>query len=168
MPDCTPEAVTRLLADDIPEAPPAGFVELEPVGNFESLTGRLYARPDGAAGMVMGFRCNRRHINAHQTCHGGMLATFADMVAYATRVQADLRAVSVPTVSLALDYLKPVVFGDWVEGRAELVRKGGRLIVSRVTLTVGEEPVLIATSTNVRGAEDPPGAERIARVMSGD
>ena len=85
-----PDRVTELVAQDLPYDPPAGYAEIEPVGNFDLLMGRIYIRMDGEDA-VMGFRVSPRHINAHGTCHGGMLASFADMLGYASRVQVDLR-----------------------------------------------------------------------------
>lgn len=156
--------MAEILASEEPDSPPEGFLLLPSVGNFEKLLGALYARRDGD-GMRMGFRVSERHVNAHGSCHGGMLAFFVDMAAYAMRIAADLRETSVPTVSLALEYLRPVVAGDWVEAECELVRKGRRLIVSRVTLRVEGRAVVIATSTNIAGARDVPGRENLDHVM---
>ncbi|WP_417722492.1 PaaI family thioesterase [Salipiger sp.] len=144
--------------------PPEGFVEIPPVGNFDTMLGALYGRPDGDR-MVMGFRVCERHINAHGTCHGGMLASFADMLAYAARVGAGLMETSMPTVTLSVDYLRPVMLGDWVEGRSDVTKNGKRLLFSRITAEVDGVTVMTATSINVPGSHDATGGERLRRVM---
>ncbi len=165
MSDCSRvDRVAMLVASDLPDNPPKGFVELPAVGPFDSLMGKLYGRRENED-MVMGFRCSPRHINAHNTCHGGMIASFADMVAYSMRVQAGLRETSTPTVMLSIEYLRPISLGDWVEGHCEVVKKGKRLLFSRVTGKVDGETVFTATSINVPGAKDIPGREGLDRVM---
>lgn len=150
---------------DSPEVPaPHGFAVMDPVGNFDCLIGPVFGRRDGDM-LVMGFRVGARHLNAHGSCHGGMIASFADMVAYATRQAAGLLATSVPTVTLSVDYLRPVRQGDWVEARTELLKHGARLIFARILGTVDGVPVFSASSINVPGADDPRGAAVLARVM---
>lgn len=159
-----PDPITALIARDLPDNPPAGFAEIEPVGNFDLMIGRIYIRLDGDAA-VMGFRVSPRHINAHGTCHGGMLASFADMMAYASRVQTGLRETSVPTVTLACEYLRPVKLGDWVEGRTEVVKNGRNLIFSRFTGTVGAQTVFVANAVNIHGARDTAGRLALNRAI---
>lgn len=158
------DRIAALIADT-EDSPPEGFIEIPPVGNFDTMMGRLYGRSE-AGGMVMGFRVAHRHINAHGTCHGGMLASFADMLAYATRVAAGLHETSTPTVSLAVEYLRPVLLGAWVEGRCELTKQGQRLLFSRITARVDGITVMTATLINVPGTHDPAGGEALRRVMS--
>ena len=51
-------------------------------------------------------------------CHGGMLATLADMLLLlGTNVQSKLGQFLL-TVSLDIDFVGPVMEGDWLEGRA--------------------------------------------------
>lgn len=150
----------------VPDAGPApGFAPMPAIGNFDCLIAPIYGRREGAT-LVMGFRCAARHTNAHGTCHGGMIASFADVLAYATRVEAGLFATSVPTVTLSVDYLRPVREGDWVEGRTELLKQGARLIFARILGTVDGVPVFSATSINVPGADDPRGAVVLATIMA--
>jgi uncharacterized protein (TIGR00369 family) len=159
-----PDRVTELVAQDLPDDPPAGYAEIEPVGNFDLLMGRIYIRMDDEDA-VMGFRVSPRHINAHGTCHGGMLASFADMLGYASRVQVDFREVSVPTVTLSCEYLRPVKLGDWVEGRAEVVKNGRNLIFSRFTGSVEGRIVFVANSVNIPGAQDSAGRQALDRAL---
>src|SRR3546814_5703140 len=58
---------------------PAGMKELTFMG-FMAVNGPLWGRIDDDGLPVMGFRVEARHCNPMQTCHGGMLMTFADML----------------------------------------------------------------------------------------
>ena len=51
-----------------------------------------------------------------------------------------------PTVNMTFDFVAPARAGDWVEGRAELVRMTRSLLFSHIYLTVGEEKILRASS----------------------
>lgn len=161
-PEETPSVGTLVAADN--NMPPEGFVELPQVGNFDKMIGQLYGKPEGAE-LIMGFRVSERHINAHGTCHGGMIASFADMLGYSGRVAADLCMTSTPTVSLAVEYLRPVLLGDWVEGRCELVKQGRRLLFTRITGLVKGVPVFTATSINIPGGQDALGGAALEQMM---
>ena len=59
--------------------PPEGFAPLAVGGNFMAHNGPLYVRMvDGRA--QLGFRVQARHTNPLNICHGGMLASFGDML----------------------------------------------------------------------------------------
>eukprot|EP01042_Synura_sphagnicola_P010774 gene10774-13803_t len=56
-----------------------GFVELPiPIG-FLASNGPLFVKIDGDT-LKLGLRVEMRHCNPMQICHGGMLATFIDML----------------------------------------------------------------------------------------
>ena len=57
-------------------------------------------------------------------CHGGMLATFADMLLPigAVTLVPELHNRFLPTVSLQLDFMSPARLGDWVEGEMQVLR----------------------------------------------
>ena len=71
----------------------------------------------------LGFRVEPRHTNPMGICHGGMLASFCDMLLpiCVHRKSAEVGQRFLPTVSLQLDYLAPVPLGAWVEGEAEVL-----------------------------------------------
>jgi acyl-coenzyme A thioesterase PaaI-like protein len=50
-----------------------------------------------------------------------------------------------PTVSMTFDFVAPARVGDWVEGRAEVVRQTRSLLFTNIYLTVGEEKFLRAS-----------------------
>jgi len=63
---------------------PEGFKPLPVGGDFIGINGPLYVRSvalaDGSKQRHIGFRVEQRHCNPMGNCHGGMLATFADMM----------------------------------------------------------------------------------------
>ncbi|MFC3675972.1 PaaI family thioesterase [Ferrovibrio xuzhouensis] len=100
---------------------PAGMKELTFMGYME-VNGPLWGRIDDDGLPVMGFRVEARHCNPMQTCHGGMLMTFADMLLGFTVSVAVGGKKFLPTVSLSGDYVGPAPLGSWVEGKGRLIR----------------------------------------------
>ena len=47
---------------------------------------------------------------------------------------------------MTFDFVAPAKVGDWVEGRAELVRATRSLLFTNIYLTVGAEKILRASS----------------------
>jgi uncharacterized protein (TIGR00369 family) len=122
---------------------PDGFVPFEDQGPFLEHTGPVHFRRDGDD-LVFGLRAEPRHTNHRGTVQGGVLSTFADFT-LGRAIEADAdddrdRA----TVSLTVDYLKPVRPGDWIEARARVDRVGGTLAFADCTLTVQESEVVRA------------------------
>ncbi|MDA0226396.1 MAG: PaaI family thioesterase, partial [Proteobacteria bacterium] len=100
----------------------------------------LYGRMDGER-FVLGFLCEPRHCNPMMACHGGMLATLGDMLLLlGANIQTNLGQFLL-TVSLDIDFIGPVKAGDWLEGRAEVLRAGKRLIFMDGRMTVGDTVV---------------------------
>ena len=58
---------------------PPGFHALEAGGAFMQNNGPLYLRHEGAL-VQFGFRVEPRHINPMNNLHGGMMASFCDML----------------------------------------------------------------------------------------
>src|SRR6185437_9708148 len=95
--------------------------------------------------LVLGFRVEMRHCNPGQVAHGGMLATFADMLLpIASRFQSKTEMGFLPTVNLTCDYLAPAPLGSWVEGRADPVKATRNLVFVQGLATADGEPVLRA------------------------
>ena len=86
--------------------------------------------------------------------HGGMMMTVADLIG--TMGGGTLVGIAkfLPTVSMTFDFVAPAEVGDWVEGRAEVVRQTRSLLFTNIYLTVGEEKFLRAS--------------QIAKIPSGD
>lgn len=158
------DQVSALVGRDLPDDPPEGFLPILPREGFHMMMGQIYGRMEDGM-LVVAFRCSPRHINNHGTCHGGMLASFADFAAYSVRLAADLPVTSIPTVSLTTEYLRPVHRGDWVEARTELTKRGRNLLFSRATATVDGRTVFTSTGIFTLGAEDAGGLDALAAVL---
>lgn len=122
---------------------PAGFVRCTtPDGRFADMVGPLYVCRD-EGGTSYGFRVEARHGNVRGAMHGGMMMTLADQVLGLTVVDA-VRDAPVVTVSLNTDFVAAAFPGDWLVGRAEIVRKARSLVFVRGTLCRDDEIVLNA------------------------
>ena len=148
--------ISALVASDLEDNPPEGFKPIPGRIGYHMMMAQFYGKMEDGM-LVAAFRCSPRHMNNHGTCHGGMLAGFADFAAYAVRLAAKLDRTSIPTVTLSLDYLRPVRLGDWVEARTELTKQGKSLLFSRMTATVEGKTVFTASGIFTPRAADPNG-----------
>ena len=107
---------------DKPLIPP-GFHPIEVGGSFMQVNGPLYLLKEGDV-VKFGFRVEQRHINPMNNLHGGMMATFCDMLLPLSvhLKNSDVGPRFLPTISLQIDYLAPSPLGCWVEGEAEPLR----------------------------------------------
>jgi len=121
---------------------PQGFTVLPIGGDYMAANGPLYARV--VEGRVqLGFRVQQRHTNPLGICHGGMLASFADMLLpVCTLRQSDVGRRFLPTISLQLDYLAPAPLGAWVQGEAEVLRTTRKMVFAQGVARIDGEPVL--------------------------
>ena len=103
--------------------PPPGFEPLHRSGDFIAFNGPLHIKGEGAE-MRLGFRVEPRHTNPLGICHGGMMATFCDMLLPITvhHKSAEIGRRFLPTINLQLDFLAPAPLGAWVEGEAQVLR----------------------------------------------
>jgi len=106
---------------------PDGFAPMTMGGDFIAANGPFYllhSTADGVVVVKLGFRVEARHCNPMGMCHGGMLASFCDMLLPVSvhRKSAEVGRRFLPTVSLQLDYMAPVALGAWVEGEAEVLK----------------------------------------------
>src|SRR3954469_12855569 len=123
---------------------PAGFAPLRLSMGLLEAVGPLYGKWADDR-LVLGFRVERRHCNPGQVAHGGMLATFADMLLpIAARFQSKAELGFLPTMNLTCDYLAPAPLGSWVEGRADLVKTTRNLLFAQGVATADRLPVLRA------------------------
>ena len=109
---------------------PEGFRAREFGGGFIAVNGPLYARRN-EAGFQLGFRVEARHCNPMGICHGGMMATFCDMLLpiSAHVMSKELAERFLPTINLPIDSLAASPLGAWVPGEALLLRASRRLVV---------------------------------------
>jgi uncharacterized protein (TIGR00369 family) len=147
-------------APDAGAAVPEGFVALAMGGDFMACNGPLYRRwlgrppvagelaaPGAAPVVQLGFRVEARHTNPAGICHGGMMASFCDMLlpVCAHHRSPELARRFLPTVSLQVDYLAPAPLGAWVQGEAEVLRVTRSLAFLQGLVTADGEPVARAS-----------------------
>ena len=123
--------------------PASGFAPMRLGDGFISVNGPLYLKHEGAL-VQMGFRVERRHTNPMGNCHGGMLASFADMLLPMSiqRKAPEIGHKFLPTVSLQIDYLAPAPLGAWVQGEAEVLRSTRNLVFAHGLVSADGVPCL--------------------------
>ncbi len=122
---------------------PDGFTSYPDQGPFLESLGPIQVLERGDE-LILGLRVHERHTNHRGTVQGGVLSSFAAF-ALGRAIEADAddgrdRA----TVSLTVDYLKPVMPGDWVESRTRVERVGSTLSFADCALRVGDREVVRA------------------------
>jgi uncharacterized protein (TIGR00369 family) len=135
------DAIKSLQEADLSADPPEGFRLIPAGGGFNILFGALYGCVIENR-LVLGFRVSPRHLNPHNTCHGGVLATFADMMAYAAQWEAGLLNTLTPTLSLSTDFLAPALLGQWIRGDTQLVKSTRTMLFTQSIVRAGETSVL--------------------------
>ena len=120
---------------------PEGFRAREFGGGFMAVNGPLYARKTDA-GVQLGFRVEERHCNPMRICHGGMMATFCDMLLpLSAHVLSDVGNRFLPTINLQIDYLAASPLGAWVQGEAQLLRATRSLVFMQGLVHADGTPV---------------------------
>ncbi|HMN74434.1 MAG TPA: PaaI family thioesterase [Burkholderiaceae bacterium] len=121
---------------------PHGFHALRMTGKFIAHVGPLYLKRDGD-NLWVGFRVEKRHTNPMDICHGGMLASFADMLLpLSIHRKSEVGMRFLPTISLQLDYLAPAPLGAWVQGEAQVLRVTRSLVFAQGLATADDTPIL--------------------------
>jgi uncharacterized protein (TIGR00369 family) len=121
---------------------PSGFQVLPIGGEFMAVNGPLYVRlVDGRA--QLGFRVLERHTNPMSNCHGGMLASFGDMLLpVCIHRQSEVGQRFLPTISLQIDYLAPAPLGAWVQGEADVLRVTRTMVFAQGLARADGTPVM--------------------------
>ena len=121
---------------------PPGFAPFQPVGGpFMDTNGPLYLLHQGDV-IKFGFRVEPRHTNPMGHLHGGMMASFCDMLLplSAHRKVDTLAHCFLPTISLQIDYLAPATLGAWVEGEAQPLRVTRSMVFIQALVTADGVP----------------------------
>jgi len=84
--------------------------------------------------LKMRFRVEPIHCNPVGSCHGGMLATFADIVLGFSVGHSIGDSTFTPTIELKCDFLAPAQSGRWVISQAEILRSGKAIGVARCVM----------------------------------
>jgi len=121
---------------------PAGFKLLPRMGEFIGVNGPLYLKHEGDLVQV-GFRVEARHTNPMRICHGGMMASFCDMLLPLSvhRKSHEVGMRFLPTISLQIDYLAPAPLGAWVQGEAQVLRTTRSLVFAQGLVEADGTPV---------------------------
>ncbi|WP_066656634.1 MULTISPECIES: PaaI family thioesterase [unclassified Sphingomonas] len=103
-------------------------------GGFFEAIGQIYilTEPGDAR---MAFEVQERHLNPARVCHGGALASFADMQAFASQWLAGITDRYTPTINLTVDYIGPAPLG-WLELRVVMAKRTSRLLFSAAEIAV--------------------------------
>ena len=110
-------------------AVPEGFQARQYGEGFIGVNGPLYLRKV-EGGVQLGFRVERRHCNPMGICHGGMIATFCDMLLpiSAHYLSEQIGKRFLPTINLQVDFLAASPLGAWVQGEAQLLHTTRSLV----------------------------------------
>jgi uncharacterized protein (TIGR00369 family) len=128
----------RIASAHVPE----GFKPIKIGGPFIGHNGPLFARWTGTR-LQLGFRVEERHCNPLMSCHGGMLASFADMLMPAVAIYQDAgERRFLPTISLQIDYLGGAKLGAWVQGEGEVLRRTRNMLFAQGLVSADGEPAL--------------------------
>jgi uncharacterized protein (TIGR00369 family) len=126
------------MADDTHEPPlpaPAGFREVPIEIGFIGVNGPLWVNLEGPA-LKLGFRVEMRHCNPMKIAHGGMMATFIDMLMpFGIMWETKMRGRFLPTVHLSQEFIAPAPMGSWVEGEAQCLRQTKNLVFAQCLVT---------------------------------
>ena len=124
---------------------PEGFKPIPRLSPFNTLVGPLYERRTGEA-LAIGLRIEAKHTNSRGICHGGVLATLADLaLGYAMHGAVGGRAGFV-TAHLAVDYAGSAKVGDWIESEVEIQRVGTRLAFANCYLVANGRRIVRASA----------------------
>jgi acyl-coenzyme A thioesterase 13 len=148
-----------------PEAVPEGYevVKRTQGPGFGGLVGPFYAKREGRE-ISLGLRLEPRHLNSRGSCHGGLLATLADVaLGYACAAAGeDGQGRNFVTIDLSIEYLASTQAGDWLYSQVRVLNADSRTAAAAGQLLVEGRPVA-RISANFRlartRAPQPAGAE---------
>jgi uncharacterized protein (TIGR00369 family) len=123
--------------------PPDGFVIL-PRGPFMTLNGPVYYRPDAAPeGAEQAIFVRESHTNNGGILHGGMMASFLDVLLGAAARDGAGR--QVVTVQMSIEYHRMVRPGEWLMGKARMTHSTRDLVFAEGHAFVGSRAVARAS-----------------------
>jgi len=136
---------------------PEGFRPIPITSGFIGINGPLYLRHvvREAGDLVhIGFRVEERHTNPMNNCHGGMLATFCDMLLPLSihRLSKEVGHRFLPTINLQIDYLAPCPLGSWVQGEVQVLRATRSLVFAQALVSADGTPAVRASGIFKIGA----------------
>jgi acyl-coenzyme A thioesterase 13 len=130
---------------------PAGFRAMARLSPFNTLVGPLFSRKKRGKELSIGLRIDEKHTNSRGICHGGVLATLADLsLGYAMHVKSGGAFV---TAHLSVDYAGAARVGDWIESEVEIQRMGSRLAFANCYLVADGRRIVRASAIFARTGE---------------
>lgn len=140
-----------------PPAIPPGFAPFPAGGPYMDINGPLCLRRQGSD-VRFGLRVQQRHVNPMGNLHGGMMASFCDMLLpLSVHYQsAALENRFLPTISLQIDYLAPAPLGCWLEGTAQLLRATRSMVFAQGLVTADGVPCARASGVFKIGPQHAP------------
>ena len=119
-----------------PEDAPPGFVHVLRAPFVNHVGPILQAIENEPGTMRLGLRIAEVHCNSIGIMHGGMIATICDSaMARALFTKLQRRTV---TLRMALEYLDPILKGDWLEAHARLTTEDGEVAHTECRVMVGD------------------------------
>ena len=123
---------------------------MERLSPFNALVGPIYVRRTKGKELSIGLRIEAKHTNSRGICHGGVLATIADLsLGYAMHAKGEGKMGFV-TAHLAVDYAGSARVGDWIESAVEIQRMGTRLAFANCYLLAGKRRIVRASAIFAR------------------
>jgi acyl-coenzyme A thioesterase PaaI-like protein len=119
---------------------PAGFAPGADLDPAETHVGP-FLRRDTKSAVTTGLLVAGHHCNEHGSLHGGVQMALAD---YTVGVVARFGMGDEGTMTVSFDaaFVDAGRLGEWVEGRAEVVRRTGSLVFVQGRLVAGDRPLL--------------------------
>src|SRR5260221_11910478 len=108
---------------------------------FAGLVGPFYAKREGRE-LSLGLRVEQRHLNSRGTCHGGLLATLADIaLGYAcVAANEDGQSGNFVTIDLSIEYMATTSAGDWLYSEVKVLNADSRTAAAAGHLLVEGNP----------------------------
>ena len=120
---------------------PEGFKQRDLGAGFTAINGPLYLK-DVDGSIQLGLLVEMRHCNPMKFCHGGMVATFTDMLLILTaQTHPNGRGHFMATISLQIDYLAAAKMGSWMQGEAQVLKGTRNMIFTSGLVTADGEPI---------------------------
>jgi acyl-coenzyme A thioesterase 13 len=129
--------------------PPPGFEPLFRTSPFLETVGPLFYRKE-PNGFVIGMRILPKHANSRGSAHGGLLMTLLDIALGYTTGLSQKPPVGLTTASLAADFVRAPLVGEWVEAQVDVQKIGGRLAFANAFLVVDGERVVRGSAVFAR------------------
>ena len=128
---------------------PDGFELIERLSPFNALVGPLYQRGKGEQ-ISIGVRIEEKHANSRGLCHGGMLASLADLALGYAMIPHAAGPGGFVTAHLSIDYAGAARPGDWVASEVEIQRVGARLAFANCYLVCDGKRIVRASAIFAR------------------